>query len=130
MTDLADMSAADLLAAYRSGALSPVAVAQAVIARIEACEPHLNALYAFDPDAVLAMARASEARWRRGEALALDGVPCTIKENIATKGEPVPLGTAARALEPAREDAPPAARLREAGCVILAKTTMPDFGML
>lgn len=130
MTDLADMSAADLLAAYRSGALSPVAVAQAVIARIEACEPHLNALYAFDPDAVLAMARASEARWRRGEALALDGVPCTIKENIATKGEPVPLGTAARALEPAKEDAPPAARLREAGCVILAKTTMPDFGML
>ena len=61
---------------------------------------------------------------------ALDGIPTTIKENIATKGTPVPLGTAARALDPAPEDAPPAARLREAGAVIFAKTTMPDYGML
>jgi aspartyl-tRNA(Asn)/glutamyl-tRNA(Gln) amidotransferase subunit A len=57
-------------------------------------------------------------------------VPCTIKENIATKGTPVPLGTAAMELSPAATDAPPAQRLREAGCVILAKTTMPDYGML
>jgi Asp-tRNA(Asn)/Glu-tRNA(Gln) amidotransferase A subunit family amidase len=57
-------------------------------------------------------------------------VPVTIKENIATQGTPVPLGTAATELVPAAEDAPPAARLAEAGCVLLAKTTMPDYGML
>ena len=57
-------------------------------------------------------------------------MPVTIKENIATKGVPVPLGTAATELVPAAADAPPAARLREAGAVILAKTTMPDYGML
>ena len=68
--------------------------------------------------------------WRRGEARALEGVPVTIKENIATKGVPVPLGTAARELAAAPADAPAAARLREAGAVILAKTTMPDYGML
>ncbi len=130
MTDLADLSAAEMLAAYADGSLSPVAVTQAVIARIEAWEPRLNALYANDPEGALAQAAASEARWRKGQALALDGVPCTIKENIATRGTPVPLGTAARELTPASEDAPPAARLREAGCVILAKTTMPDYGML
>ena len=64
------------------------------------------------------------------EALALDGLPATVKENIATKGVPVPLGTAARELVPAAADAPAAARLREAGAVIVAKTTMPDYGML
>ncbi|HKG83429.1 MAG TPA: amidase, partial [Beijerinckiaceae bacterium] len=45
-------------------------------------------------------------------------------------GTPVPLGTAARTLEPAAEDAPPAARMRDAGAIIFAKTTMPDYGML
>jgi len=57
-------------------------------------------------------------------------VPTTIKENIATQGVPVPVGTAATVLTPAERDAPPAARLREAGAVILGKTTMPDYGML
>ena len=42
----------------------------------------------------------------------------------------MPLGAASVKLVPAREDAPPAARLREAGAVIFSKTTMPDYGML
>ncbi len=67
----------------------------------------------------------------KGEPIgALDGVPVTIKDNIATKGVPVPLGAASVKLVPARADAPPAARLREAGAVIFSKTTMPDYGML
>lgn len=128
--DLADWSAPDLLDAFAGKRVSPVEVTKAVIARVEAYEPRLQALYAFDPEAALRDARASEQRWMRGEARALDGVPATIKENIATKGTPVPLGTAARPLLPATDDAPPAARLREDGVVILAKTTMPDYGML
>jgi aspartyl-tRNA(Asn)/glutamyl-tRNA(Gln) amidotransferase subunit A len=60
----------------------------------------------------------------------LDGVPVTIKDNIATKGVPVPLGAASIKLVPAPADAPPAARLREAGAIIFSKTTMPDYGML
>ncbi len=128
---LADLGVAELAAGYRSGAFSPLEVARDVIARIERAEPVLHALWAFEPEAALASARASEARWRRGAPLsALDGVPCTIKENVATRGLPVPLGSAATALVPAADDAPPAARLREAGCVLLAKTTMPDYGML
>lgn len=130
MTDLADLSAAELLSAYRDRALSPVEVTEAVIARIAAWEPKLDALYAYDPEGARAQAKASEARWRNGQALPLDGVPGTIKENIRTKGVPVPLGTAANDLSPAADDAPPAARLREAGLVILGKTTMPDYGML
>ena len=129
-TDLADFSVAELSAAYAGKAASPVEATQAVLARIARLEPKLHALWALDADAALAAARESEARWRAGAARgALDGVPATIKENIATQGCPVPLGTAASELVPARADAPPAARLREAGAVILAKTTMPDYGM-
>ena len=131
MTDLADMSAVDLLKQYRAKTLSPLEVAKAVVARIERYEPKLKAMYAFDPEGALASARASEMRWQKGEKTgALDGVPITIKENIASKGVPVPLGTAATELKPSPVDAPPAARSREAGAVILGKTTMPDYGML
>jgi aspartyl-tRNA(Asn)/glutamyl-tRNA(Gln) amidotransferase subunit A len=97
---------------------------------MERWEPHIRATYLLRPEHALAQARASEARWLRGEPQGpLDGVPVTIKENIATQGDPTPLGTAAVPLVPAAADAPPAARLREAGAM-LAKTTMPDYGML
>jgi len=131
MTALHEMGARELAARYGSGVLSPVEVARAVIERIARWEPHLHALWSYSADAALAQARESEARWRAGRALsALDGVPLTLKDNIATRGLAVPLGTAASDLVPAAEDAPPAARLREAGAVLLAKTTMPDYGML
>ncbi|WP_251865442.1 amidase [Achromobacter sp. Marseille-Q4962] len=130
-----ELSAQELLQAYRARTLSPVEATRAVLEHIARWEPGLHATYALDPDAALAAARASEARWMKGEPLScggrtLDGVPATIKENIATRGVPVPLGTAATELTPATADAPPAARMREAGAVILGKTTMPDYGML
>ena len=131
MPALHTLSATELSAAYASGQLSPVEATQAVIDQIERQEPRLRALYAYDPDAALAQARASQARWQAGAPLsALDGVPGTLKENIATRGCPMPVGSAATALLPMAEDAPPAARWREAGLVLLAKTTMPDYGML
>jgi aspartyl-tRNA(Asn)/glutamyl-tRNA(Gln) amidotransferase subunit A len=131
MTSLADLSAVDLVTRYRDRSLSPVEVTEAVLQRIEAWEPKLQALWALDAAAARAAAAASAARWAKGRpAGPVDGVPVTIKENMATRGVPVPVGTAATALVPAAEDAPPAARLRESGAVILAKTTMPDYGML
>ncbi len=131
MAKLHDLSAGELIAAYRRRDLGPVEVLRDVLQHIERWEPQLNATWALDPDAALTMAEASQARWHRGEPRgALDGVPVTIKENIATRGVPVPLGTAATELVAAAHDAPPAARLREAGAVILGKTTMPDYGML
>ena len=128
---LHELSAAELSAAFRAGEASPVEALEAVLAHIARWEPQLCALYAFDPEGARAAARDSQARWFAGRPLSvLDGVPVTIKENIASRGVPVPLGTAATELAPAAEDAPPTARLREAGCVILGKTTMPDWGML
>jgi len=130
--DILLMDARQLAGAYATGALSPVDVVKASLAQIEHCEPALNAVYLRFPDRALDQASESEARWRAGQQRsALDGVPVTIKDNIATAGDPLPLGTGANDPPPvASADAPPAARLAEAGCILVAKTTMPDFGML
>src|SRR5579863_5496187 len=131
VTALHDLSAVDMIAGFRAQQFTPSEVLEEVLAHIARWEPHLKALYAFDPDGARAAARASTERWQAGESSKpLDGVPVTIKDNIATKGTAVPLGTAATKLTPAEADAPPAARLREAGAIIFSKTTMPDFGML
>ena len=131
LTSLHDLSAVDLIAGFRARQFSPSEVLEDVLSHIAVWEPHIKALYAFDPDGARAVAKASTERWQKGEPTGpLDGVPVTIKDNIATKGVPVPLGAASTTLVPAERDAPPAARLREAGAVIFSKTTMPDYGML
>ena len=125
------LTALELLKAYHSRALSPVEAMASVIARVEAFEPHIAATFLYAPERALAEAQASEARWLKGEPIGpLDGVPATIKDTIATHGDPTPVGTAAGDMTPAESDAPPAARLREAGAILFAKTTMPDYGML
>ncbi|WP_312594196.1 amidase [Comamonas terrigena] len=131
MSELHTLGATQLLRAYMARQLSPVEVMQAVLDQAARWEPQLHATYLLRPEAALEQARASEARWQqRAPQGWLDGVPATIKDNIATAGDPTPLGTAATALVPAATDAPPAARLREAGALLWSKTTMPDFGML
>jgi aspartyl-tRNA(Asn)/glutamyl-tRNA(Gln) amidotransferase subunit A len=131
VTSLHDLSAVDLIAGFKAKQFSPSEVLEDVLTHVAAWEPHIKALYLFDPDGARAVAKASTERWQKGEATGvLDGVPVTVKDNIATKGQPVPLGAASVKLKPAAADAPPAARLREAGAIIFAKTTMPDYGML
>src|ERR1700737_3304980 len=127
VTSLHDLSAVDLMAGFRARQFSPSEVLEEVLAHVAVWEPHIKALYAFDPDGARATAKASTERWQKGEPIgSLDGVPATIKENIATKGVPVPLGAATTKLVPAAVDAPPAARLREAGAGVFSKTTSPD----
>jgi aspartyl-tRNA(Asn)/glutamyl-tRNA(Gln) amidotransferase subunit A len=131
VTALHDLSATDMIAGFRARQFSPSDVFDDLLAHVALWEPHIKALYAFDPDGARAAAKASTERWQQGEPIGpLDGVPVTIKDNIATKGIAIPLGTVTTKLVPAEADAPPAARLREAGAIIFSKTTMPDFGML
>jgi aspartyl-tRNA(Asn)/glutamyl-tRNA(Gln) amidotransferase subunit A len=132
MAGVSNLSAGELALAYARGELSPVAAARELFERIDAWEPRINAMYRIDREGAAKQARDSEARWRaRAPLSALDGVPLTIKENIHTRGDPAPIGTRANDdAPPQAHDAPPAARLREAGAVILGKTTMPDYGML
>ena len=130
MADLHTLSAADLLAGYRSGAISPVDATSAALARIDELNPRLNAFCLVDHDGALAAAGDSEARWARGAPLgSLDGVPVSIKDLLLTKGWPTLYGS--RTIDPVQTwdvDAPVVARLREAGAVLLGKTTTPEFG--
>lgn len=130
MTDLADLSAIELLAGYRARQFSPLEATQAVLARIERHDPTLNAFVLVDTESALAAARASTARWAKGMPQGvLDGVPASIKDIILTKGWPTLRGSKIINKElPWTEDAPITARLREAGAVLVGKTTTPEFG--
>src|SRR5260370_40941928 len=127
MATLNDLSADELSTAYRTRQVSPVEVTRAALTRMEAWEPKVHAMYVIDAVGALAQATSSERRWRAGEPLSpLDGVPITIKDNIATKGVPMPIGTAAGDMTPAAADAPPSARLPEPRSPLLGQTTLPS----
>jgi aspartyl-tRNA(Asn)/glutamyl-tRNA(Gln) amidotransferase subunit A len=127
--DLTQASAAELSRLYRTKAASPVEALTAILARAEAVNPRINALTLVDADAALAAARASEARWRGGEPLSpLDGVPVSIKELVRTKEWPATMASLLTDKSPAKEDSPAVARLREAGALIYAQNTSPEYG--
>lgn len=128
--DLAFASAQELHGWYASKSVSPVEVANAVLARIEAWNPVVNAYCYLDPERTLADARASEARWGKGEALGLaDGVPYGVKDLLVVAGCPTGLGSkTSQQTQRSENDAPSVARLREAGAVFVGKTNTSEFG--
>ncbi len=127
---LADLSADEALALFASGKLSPLELAHDCLARIERFNPRVNAFCHVDAEGAVTAARASQARWLRGEPIGpLDGVPVTIKDLTLTSGMPTRKGSKTTSAEgPWRVDAPVAARMRAAGAVVLGKTTTPEFG--
>lgn len=124
------LGASELVAAYAAGSLTPVEVTEAILRRIEAVDPSINAFCLVDAQGALAQAAASTERWRRREPMGpLDGVPATVKDLIDARGWPTLKGSLT--IDPAgpwENDAPVVARLREAGAVLLGKTTTPEFG--
>lgn len=123
------LSATDLVAAFRSGDLSPVEAARATLDRIAEVDPDVNAFCLVDEGSALMAARAAERRWQAGApAGPLDGVPASVKDIFLTRGWPTLRGS--RTIDPDQEwdaDAPAVARLRESGAVLVGKTTTPEF---
>jgi len=119
-----------MLAAYRSGTLSPVEVVSACLKAIERDNPRLNAFNTVDADNAIAAARESEARWSAGHPMGpADGVPTSVKDIVLAKGWPTLRGS--RTTDPLQswdEDSPVVAKLREAGCILMGRTTTPEFG--
>jgi len=131
MTDISQLSAAELLRLYRRRDVSPVEVVRDALDRIARFEPQINAFVLVDEDGALAAARASEARWSKGEPIgSVDGLPATIKDIIDVKGQPTRKGSLVTPATPATHDAPAVARLKEQGAVLLGKTTTPEFGWI
>ncbi len=128
--EIHQMSAADLSSAYVVKKLSPLEVSAALLQRIEKLDPKINSFCVVDRETSLAQARASEARQEKGAPLSpLDGVPVAVKDLLLTKGWPTLRGS--RTVDPKGpwdEDAPTVARLKEAGAVLIGKTTTPEFG--
>lgn len=128
--NIAFLPATRLLELYRSKELSPIAVLSETLARLERYEGALNAFVLYDPDSAMAAARASEARWQKGEPQGLlDGVPLAIKDTQLTRGWPRLVGS--KTIDPNQawaEDAPATARLRAENAVFFGKTTTPEFG--
>jgi aspartyl-tRNA(Asn)/glutamyl-tRNA(Gln) amidotransferase subunit A len=129
-TDLALATASELVRLFRKRKASPVEAVDAVLARAERENPRLNALCHIDAENALRQAAAAEKRHAKGRpAGPLDGVPVTVKELVQVAGWPVRMGSKlVDATQPAAEDAPAVARLRESGAVLLAQTTSPEFG--
>ncbi|GGE21281.1 amidase [Aureimonas endophytica] len=128
-TDLGEMSAVELSALFAAGKASPVEATRAALDRIERFDPLVNAFAHVVPEAALAAARESEARWARGEPRGpLDGAPTTIKELTAVIGIPWRRGSNLTDTAPSTREILIVKRLRAAGAVILGTTTSPEFG--
>lgn len=122
-------SALELVNLIRNKKLSPVEVADAVLARIETVNPALNAFCLVAADQARTAAREAEIAVMKDEPLGpLHGVPVSIKDVLATRGLTTTGGSRLFADHVPDEDALAVARLRAAGAVVLGKTNTSEFG--
>ena len=130
MDELATLPALSMVEKYKDRSISPVDVITATFDRIKAFEHRVNAFTLTDEESAFEAAQQSEKRWKLGKPLSpLDGVPATIKDLLLTKNWPTLRGSSTSDKSVAwNEDSPSTARLREAGCVLIGKTTTPEFG--
>jgi len=120
----------ELTDAYRRGELTPTAVAEAYLARIDALDGRVGAYLTVVRDQALAAARESELRWRAGAPLGpLDGAPVALKDVLCTRGVRTTCGSKMLESFVPPYDATVVERLRAAGAVILGKTNMDEFAM-
>lgn len=130
MTDLWQLGALELAASIRSREVSSREVVEAHLARVDAVNPHLNAIVRVLADEALEAADAADRAVDDGAPLGpLHGVPCSIKENIDLAGAPTTQGVPAFAEAIAEIDSPTVERMRAAGAIPFARTNMPDFGL-
>ncbi len=126
-------TARDYADAYRQGQLTPVEVAERVLAAVDASEqdaPALRVFVAIDRQDVMAQAQASAERHRAGKPLSLlDGVPVAVKDEIDLKPYPTMVGTSFLGKAPAAEDSTVGARLRAAGALLVGKANMHEIGI-
>src|SRR5215471_17952132 len=105
-------------------------VVQAHLNRVEAVNPHLNAIVRLLHDQALGAADAADRAVADGARLGpLHGVPLMVKENIDLAGTPTTQGVPALAEAIAPADAPPVERLRAAGAIPFGRTNLPDFAL-
>ena len=121
------LSAGEALARFRSRTLSPVEQMEAVVARCEAVNPRLNTFTYTFFERALDQARAAEARYAKGEARALEGLPLTVKDFHAVAGEVTTLASKIFEHNEPKRTAPTVASLLDAGAIMHCRSTTPEF---
>jgi aspartyl-tRNA(Asn)/glutamyl-tRNA(Gln) amidotransferase subunit A len=123
------MTAVAISSAVRSGEISAVEVTEAILDRIEAVDPQLNAFCISMADSARATALSIDEQVSRGEDPGrLAGVPISIKDNLYIEGERTTFGSKWFEDNVTSEDTPLVARLKEAGAVLIGRTNSPEFG--
>jgi aspartyl-tRNA(Asn)/glutamyl-tRNA(Gln) amidotransferase subunit A len=124
-----EIDALTLARRIRAKEISPVAVIDAVLRRIESLQPTVNAFITVTAEEARAAARLAEAAVMAGRPLGpLHGVPFSAKDLLYAKGVRATMGSLIYADQIPTEDAVPVRRLREAGAILVGKTTTPEFG--
>ncbi len=130
MQAIHEMTAAELVEAYRAGRLTRREVVQAQLARIDEVNPAVNAIIdRFDAAALEQADAADRAPAAERAALALDGVPVVVSDWYAVKGSPQTMGVRAFADNVSDEDDAVVDRLRRAGAIIIAKAAIPEMAL-
>jgi amidase len=126
--DLCFTPATELARLYRARTVTPSQVMEAVLARVDAVNPRVNAIVTLDRAGALAAARGATAALRRGGRLGpLHGIPVTIKDVAPTRGMRTTYGSTLFADHVPDEDALVVARIRAAGAIVIGKTNTPEF---
>ncbi|MDE2574669.1 MAG: amidase [Rhodospirillales bacterium] len=126
---LCHLSATDLRAAIAARDISPTEAAEAALARAERLQPELNCFITICREHALQQAARVERALAHGEpAGLLAGVPLTVKDLVNTAGVRTTFGSLLAADNVPTEDAVAMARLRDAGAILIGKTTTPEYG--
>src|SRR5262249_44830209 len=130
MSEIWQLSAAELAQRIARRELSAVEVVNAHLARIDAVNPALNAIVKVLGEEARAQAQEADRKVAAGEKLGpLHGVPFTVKENIDMAGLPTTWGVPGLAQAVVPADAPVVERMRAAGALPIAPPNLPDMGL-
>ena len=128
--EILTLGAAEAARRLRAREFSSTELVQALLNRIEAVNPTVNAIREVLDEHALHAAGEADRRLLSGSSCGpLDGVPVTVKDNVDVSGTATTQGVAALAGETASTDAPSVANLRNAGAIPVARTNMPDFAL-
>ena len=131
MSELVWASATELARLYRSGEVSPTDVVDAVLDRLQTVEPSINAFVTVTDDLARKQAKDAEQRIRSGDDLPpLCGIPITVKDLVDTAGIRTTYGCKSMAANVPEQDSVSWHRLKQAGAILIGKTTTPEYGML
>ena len=130
MTELWQLSATELAKRVRQRDVSAREVADAVLDRLDAVNPAINAVVEHRPDDVRRQADEVDRAIARGDDPGpLAGVPVTVKINVDQAGFATTNGTRLQRDLIARADSPVVANIRKAGGVLLGRTNSPAFAL-